>query len=126
MSDHSFKGDTSPNGSTAGMKISGYYTNVNTAFVGNANYDNETGILVPNAIVGGTFYIKATGFSQTSDRIVKIQNAGLTGTTWVIHCGGADKAVTIPADWNSSNSITVIKEGVVTQLIAGNPYDGNP
>jgi hypothetical protein len=126
MSDHSFPGDTAPGGSTAGMKISAHRPNVDTSIIGSTQYDDEIGIWVPSAITGGTFYIKATGFTAATDRVVKIDSAGIVGTTWVIDCATNDKAVQIPAGWNNSNSITVIKEGVVTVLTPGTAYNGGP
>jgi hypothetical protein len=126
MSDHSFKGDTNTAGSTAGMKISAYRANVDTAIIADTSYSGEIGIWVPSAITGGTFYVKATGFTADTDRVVKIDSAAIVGTTWVIDCAAADKAVQIPENWNNSNSITVIKDGVVTVLTPGIEYDGNP
>jgi hypothetical protein len=108
------------------MKISAYRANVDTAIIGHDELSDEIGIHVPSAIIGGTFYIKATGFTGTTDRIVKIDSAGIVGTTWVIDCADNNKAVQIPSGWNNSNSITVIKEGVVTVLTPGTAYNGGP
>jgi hypothetical protein len=110
MSDHTFQGDTNPNGSTAGMKISAYRTNVNTAIVGNSIYGNEKGVWVPSEILGGTFYIKATGFQQSGDVIVDIDSATIKETTWVIECAEGDTAISIPAGWDDSNSFTIVRE----------------
>jgi hypothetical protein len=109
LSDHSFVNDQNPDGSTAGMKISAWWTTVDTAIVGRIDYSNERGIWVPSAIKGGNFYIHATGFTQSGDVIVDIDSADIKGTTWVIACDEFDNAVDIPAGWDDSNSILVIK-----------------
>jgi hypothetical protein len=109
MSDHSFPGDTGPDGSTAGMKIASWWTNVNTTIIGNANYSNEKGIWVPSQIKGGTYYIRASGFNQSGDVIVDIDTETIKGTTWIIECDEFDNAVDIPAQWDDSNSILVIR-----------------
>jgi hypothetical protein len=96
---------------------------VNTAIVGNTAYGNEKGIWIPSAIIGGTFYIKAAGFQQSGDVIVDIDSADLKETTWVIECAHNDTAVSIPANWDDSNSITIIREGgKKTLLTPGKAY----
>jgi hypothetical protein len=109
MSDHSFEGDTDPDGSTAGMEIAAWWTNVNTAIIATTEYGNEKGIWVPSEIKGGTFYIRASGFTQSGDVIVDIDTASIEGTTWIIECDQFDNAVDIPAGWNDSNSIQIIR-----------------
>ena len=115
-------GDT-PNGSKAGMKISSFWTRVDTNIIGSNTFGNETGIWVPVAIQGGYFYIRSTGFQQSGDVVVKIDDEDLKETTWVIECAESDTAVSIPAGWDDSNSITIIREdGSKTLLTPGKAY----
>jgi hypothetical protein len=115
-------GDT-PHGSKAGMKLSAWWTRVDTNIIGSNTFGNETGIWVPTAIEGGYFYIRATGFQQSGDVIVKFDSKDIKQTTWVIECAFGDTAVSIPADWDDSNSITIIREdGSKTLLTPGKQY----
>jgi hypothetical protein len=105
------------------MKISAFWTRVDTNIIGNGAFGNETGIWVPVAIKGGYFYIRSTGFQQSGDVVVKIDSADIQETTWVIECASADTAVSIPAGWDDSNSFTIIREdGSKTLLTPGKAY----
>jgi hypothetical protein len=91
------------------MKIDAYSTEVRTTIIGANSVGNEKGIWIPSAIVGGHFHINVVGFGDSGDCTVDIDSASIKGTTWTIECSQADNAVDIPANWDDSNSFTIIR-----------------